>query len=351
MIYICAWIVNYLLLLFSELTNRKRLAAVLSVLALGAVVILRGNVGVDDMSGYESLAIRMSMGFDIEPLFVGLMALLGSVFPTPQLAVTMGLGSVYVLLLLVYVSRADDRELFIMQAFYIPAMFWTSALSGQRGGLAITLLLLALQSVRLKQNKSAVILSVAAIFTHYSAVLFIAFWGAMVLKVSRKTYFRFGGLLVLLSAVLIAFARTHFDEKFIIYLGSGYTAPSRLSGLATVFVTGLLLMAVVIGSIEKEAKVRIITISLLGLAAFVLITRYSYGGLRLLPIVETAVLYAALSLYAGSARRFKAHFKSMVLIAGLAGAILMYRDMLNEDRVLTTPGRSLPYTFFWQEGC
>jgi hypothetical protein len=39
----------------------------------------------------------------------------------------------------------------------------------------------------------------------------------------------------------------------------------------------------------------------------------------------------------------------MILIAGLFGAVATYRNMLDEDRVLDAPGRSLPYTFFWQE--
>jgi hypothetical protein len=196
MIYIFGWIVNYLLLFVSQFTRRKRLAAALSILALGAVVILRGRVGVDTGIVYESMAKTILTGTNTEPLFAGLLIAMVMLFPTPLLAVTMGIGSIFVLLLLLYVRRADPRELFILQAFVIPALFWSLSVSGQRYGLAFSFLLLAMQSVRLKQYKWAVALSVIAIFIHYSSVLFLVLWGVMILKVSRAAYMRFLGVLI-----------------------------------------------------------------------------------------------------------------------------------------------------------
>jgi hypothetical protein len=239
MIYIFGWIVNYLLLFVSQFTRRKRLAAALSILALGAVVILRGRVGVDTGIVYESMAKTILTGTNTEPLFAGLLIAMVMLFPTPLLAVTMGIGSIFVLLLLLYVRRADPRELFILQAFVIPALFWSLSVSGQRYGLAFSFLLLAMQSVRLKQYKWAVALSVIAIFIHYSSVLFLVLWGVMILKVSRAAYMRFLGVLILITTVLVTFASAHFDEKVILYFGSDYTAPSKVSGLTNIFTTHL----------------------------------------------------------------------------------------------------------------
>ena len=155
MIYICGWAINYLLLFFGEITKRRRLCAAASILALGAVVVLRGRVGADTGFVYESMAINISNGIITEPLFSGLLLITVLLFPTPLLAITMGIGSLFVLSLLLYACRADTRELFILQAYFIPAAFWASSISGQRYGLAFTFLLLAIQCLRLKQGKSS----------------------------------------------------------------------------------------------------------------------------------------------------------------------------------------------------
>jgi hypothetical protein len=349
MIYLFGWAVNYILLFVSQFTHRKRLAACLSILILGAVVVLRGRVGADTGIVYEAMAKLILTGIPVEPFFAGILIVMVLLFPTPLLAVTMGLGSLFVVLLLAYVRRADTHELFILQAFFIPAAFWISSVSGQRYGLAFGFLLLAMQSVRLKQFKWAAALSAMAILTHYSSVIFLVLWGVMILAANRKTYLRLIFLLTLVTIMLLAFAGKHLDTKFLLYFESDYSAPSILSGIANMFTTLLLLSGVALGSLERVAKFRIVIVSLLATACSIMLTQYSYGGLRLLWIGETVVPYAALTLYGNAASPIKVNFKTMILIAGIVGAIATYRNMLDEDRVLEFAGRSLPYTFFWQE--
>jgi hypothetical protein len=349
MIYICGWVFNYFLMLLGDLTQKRRLAAAVSVVALGAVVILRGRVGADTGFVYESMAANISNGLNTEPLFVGFLFVAVLLFPTPLLAVTMGIGSLFVLSLFIYVCRADDRELFILHAYYIPAAFWGSSISGERYGLAFTFLLLGMQSIRLRQYKWAVALSTAAILTHYSCVLFIVLWGALVIKANRRNYLLLTTAVVLLSGILATLANVHFQEKYIVYLESGYTKPSGLSGLASILTTGMLLLAVVLGSLSQTEKFKFVGITLLGVMASFAISMYSYGGLRLLGMVGSTVPYAALCLYQRNRLPLKVNFMSMILLVGFVSTLLTFKDMLNEDQVLTIPGRSLPYTFFWQE--
>jgi hypothetical protein len=349
MIYIFCWILNYILLLVSRFTRRKRLAAGLVILVLGSLVVLRGRVGADTGIVYESMAKELMAGGTTEPLFAGLLIAMVLLFPTPLLAVTMGIGSIFVLTLFLYVRRADDRELFILQGFLIPAFFWGLSISGQRYGLAFAFLLLVMQSVRLKQFKWAVAFSVIAILIHYSSVLFLVLWGAMILKISRTVYLRFLGGFAVVSVLLVTFASEHFEEKLLLYFGSDYTAPSSWSGLSNILITMMLLAGIVLGSLERAVKTRVVVVCLVGLLGSVIVTQFSYGGLRLLGIVETAVVYAALALYEKFNSPFKVKIASMILLAGLLGAVGTYRNMLDEDRVLDFPGRSLPYKFFWQE--
>lgn len=349
MIYVAGWVVNYILLGVSLFTSKKRLSAALSILVLGLVVVLRGRVGADTGIVYESMAKSILSGTTTEPFFAALLIVMVVLFPTPLLAVTMGIGSIFVILLLIYVYRAEDQEIFILLAFVVPAAFWGMSISGQRYGIAFCFLLLAMQSVRLKQYKWAIILGTIAVLTHYSALVFILLWGLMILRGSVKAYLKMFGALTLTTVVVTTLAIQHFNEKFILYFESDYTAPSKLSGLMNIFAIVLLVGGIALGSLENTAKIRVAVVSFLGMIVFVVVTQYSYGGLRLLGIVETAVPYAALALYQKAKQPFQINFKTMILIVGLVGAIATYRNMLDEDRVLNFQGRSLPYTFFWEE--
>lgn len=349
MIYTYCWVINYILLIVAHFSKRKRVAAALSVLVLGAVVVLRGNVGVD-MDNYVYMTAHVATA-NTEPLFALLLTVLNALFPTPLLAVTMGLGSIFVTMLLIYVRRADARELFILQAFFIPALFWGSSISGQRFGLAFTFILLALQSVRLKQHKLALALSVIAVFTHYSSVLFIVLVSMMVLETSLKTCVRFSVLVLVTSSAVLAIGQSHFKEKYLEYfVGINHTSPSSLSGLSIITVTGILLLAVSSSSLGQVAKARIWLVTVLFLCFSFIVASVSYGGLRLLQIVEVAVPYAALYLFAKYRIPFKARFQWFVIFAGLLCAGVTYRDM-HWGELALAPGstRSLPYTFFWQE--
>ena len=263
MIYICGWVVNYILLFLAETTKKRRLCAAVSILALGAVVVLRGRVGADTGFVYESMAIASVNGIVTEPFFSGLLLLLVFLFPTPLLAVTMGVGSLFVFSLLLYAWRAEPRELFILQAYFIPAAFWGSSISGLRYGLAFTFLLLGMQSIRLNQRKRAVAIIAIAILTHYSCVLFLALWGFSVIKPNRKHYLLFIGILIFLSGALVIFASGHFAEKFFVYFENDYIKPSLISGLTNVLTTALLLVAVALGSLLKPVKIRVAVVALL----------------------------------------------------------------------------------------
>lgn len=351
MIYIAGWIVNYCLFAIGSIMGRRRLWALLSVLLLGAVVILRGRVGVDTGVVYEGMAANVAKGLPVntEPLFLALLHLTTALFPTPLLAVTMGLGIAFTALLSVYAWRADNQELFIFHGFFIPAEFWIFTISGQRFGLAFVIALLAMQCFRLRENRRATALVIAAVFMHYSAMLFFGLWAVMVLRPRLRTYSWFVAGMALISAVVLYSGRSHFNEKYITYFQSDYFAPSDISGVSNLAITAVILTGVLVGSLRNSEKVRIAVVSVFAMAMFFGVVFVSYGGLRLLAIGELAVPYAALTVYQARRESFGRNFRAAILLAGVLGAMSMYRGMLREDRLLDFPGRSLPYKFYWQQ--
>jgi hypothetical protein len=350
-IYIAGWIANYCLSAIGALLGRRRLCAIVSCLLLGIVVILRGRVGVDTGIVYESMATSVARGFPVntEPLFLALLHLTTALFPTPLLAITMGLGIPFTALLSIYAWRADDQELFILHGFFIPAEFWTSSISGQRFGLAFALVLLAMQSVRLREGRRAALLVAAAVFMHYSTVLFLVLWGGMILRPRLRTYGWFLGGIVLISGVVLYSGKAHFSEKYVAYFQSEYFAPSEVSGISNIAITAVMLAGVLMGSMNKSAKVRIVIVMVVAMSCFFGFVLVSYGGLRLLVIGELALPYAALTVYQAQRERFGLQFRAAILLAGVLGAMSIYRGMLREDLLLDFPGRSLPYTFYWQK--
>jgi hypothetical protein len=57
---------------------------------------------------------------------------------------------------------------------------------------------------------------------------------------------------------------------------------------------------------------------------------------------------AALVFFAQRGLRFGPRFRVAIMLAGLLGAAVTYRNMLSEPTVADTTSPSLPYKFFWQ---
>jgi hypothetical protein len=144
MIYALGWIVNYFLFFSSRYIGRRHAAAG-SVLFMGAIAVLRGRVGIDTGWVYEPMASDLSRLHNVEPLFGACLSMLVAVFKDPLAAVTVGLTSTLLLLLFIYWWRADAKELFVLQVFYMPAIFYEQSMNTVRFGLAFAVLLLFTQ--------------------------------------------------------------------------------------------------------------------------------------------------------------------------------------------------------------
>jgi hypothetical protein len=349
MIYLLGWAFNYLLFFTPERYITKRRATVIAILALGAIAVLRGRVGPDTGGTYESMASHISTVHDIEPVFVGLLTLLVAVFPNPLLAVTMGLSCVHILLLLIYAKRADSHELFILQAIYIPVAFYQQITSALRFGIAFAVLLLFTQAMRRKHFKWAIILAAVAIFTHYSAALFLVFWLGATIEYGKCRRLAFAAVPLACIAAAAFYGQTQLLQKFSLYFLQEFKAPSSMSGLSSIVVTSFILLGVIESSLWTIEKLKIVTFGLLGLGMSWWITQYSYGGLRLLSIIELVVPYATLMIYQRHRLRIGTHLRVLMVAAGLMGACFVYRNMLDETTVIRTTSPSLPYKFVWDE--
>lgn len=108
MIYVLGWVVNYFLFFSSRYIGRRHAVAA-SILFVGAIAVLRGRVGTDTGFVYEPMASDISRLHNVEPLFGAWLSVLVAAFKDPLVAVTVGITSTFLLLLFIYLWRADSR--------------------------------------------------------------------------------------------------------------------------------------------------------------------------------------------------------------------------------------------------
>jgi hypothetical protein len=260
----------------------------------------------------------------------------------------MGLGLVFVALQFIYVCRADRNELFFYQAFYIPALFFAQGTNLLRFGMAVAVLLLLVQCVNRKQMKWAAALAVMAVLIHYSSMIFLILWGASILEYKKKAriYMVIGTIAIF---ILVGFfARNYLLEKWVLYFVAVNEKPSAAAGLGAVGIQLVMAIGLLMTSIERAQKLKTIGFMTLGTAAFWYVGYYSIAATRLLLFPMIVVPLAALVFFAQRGLRFGPRFRVAIMLAGLLGAAVTYRNMLSEPTVADTTSPSLPYKFFWQ---
>jgi hypothetical protein len=349
MIYVLGWVVNYFLFFSSRYIGRRHAVAA-SILFVGAIAVLRGRVGTDTGFVYEPMASDISRLHNVEPLFGAWLSVLVAAFKDPLVAVTVGITSTFLLLLFIYLWRADSKELVALQVFYIPAIFYEHSMNTVRFGLAFAVLLLFTQSVRLREHKRAILLAIAAILLHYSSLVFLAIWLITRLDLDRMPDKAIAAISVVSLPVLFVLADTYIQRKSSLYLDDKFLAPSAYSGAGVVAVTALVLFGVISGRLENKDKAKVVIFGFLLVALSWVLTQYSYGGLRLLAIVELAVWYAAIASYQRARLRFERHLKVIFFFAGLVSIGFTYKHLLDEQLVVQhSSSPYLPYRFIWEE--
>lgn len=349
MVYLFCLAVNYCALCFSQGTTRRKGLVILTLLILGFFTMARGRVGTDTALTYEPMVQHLSDVEGTEPLFLAILHVLKPLFPTALTTVTIGLGAVFTCLLLVYTLRADGDELFLLQAFLIPTQYLGMSVSGQRAGIAFAFLLLASQSLALRQRRATTGLVFAATLTHYSTILWLLLWWLNARGVKHRSQWLAIASGLGLVAGIAFMARDYLLIKLVLYFESDYDRPNPWSGVSVVLLCLLVLAAAAKSELPVRDKKRLWIITLCALIACMVIGLYTIAALRLIGIVELSLIYGVLSLHQRAKLRMTPQLRRYLVCIGLLAVIFLIRNVRQE--LLDPPSSSpiLPYRFLWEE--
>lgn len=343
MVYIAGWVFNYAMLAGSRMDRRRsKVYCTLVVLALGAIAILRGPTGTDTVS-YEIISAALRAGSalaGVEQLFALLMRCL-QWFLADDMMVVRAVAAVAVLLLWIYVYRADEDEQYFLLTVFMPAFFYSYTMNALRVGLASILLLLAAQQFRRSRAfdlKSGVWGATGFLF-HYTLAFPLCFIVAVSRPWSKKLALR-----VLLSAAVIAaliatISIGYFSEKLIHYMD--FATPSHLSGLSRIIGVAILLCGVWRGQLPKGLRIKLLSLGIGFSTLFFGITQVSYAGLRLLDLLGFAMPLAILCAYGVRDQKLDRPVRLALCVFGLVSAAFVFRNFLNESTDSLAP--FLPY--------
>lgn len=167
----------YFCLLLTLVTKgRYRVFAIIAVFGVGAIAVLRGDVGTDTWM-YE-LMIRdiryMYNWYDKEPGFVVLAWGLTQITKSDEIAVRL-ISVLITIALLFYIKNADYDELLILLAYIIPSHFYTYSMNVLRIGVASLFILFSLQMFRRGKELKSWLILCASVFFHLSTIISILF--------------------------------------------------------------------------------------------------------------------------------------------------------------------------------
>ncbi len=320
--------------------NARRLVWLALVYFCG-VAFLRGSVGTDT-SAYEDTFARILAGnseWSSEGLFgavgLGLCALGGSVEMGVRLLSVLFFG-----LLAIFCFRANRDELLLLSAYVLPVFAYQYSMNTLRIGLALAVLLLAVQTLRRAQTGR----NIAGLFTpllfHYTSIIASCYLILSAVRLNAKV---FAVAFVVGVGVMTVFYFTLQDYalgKVQVY--ETFFAPSEASGLSRLIMVGIIIIAVVIGSLPVVSQIRFACISVILAAIFAAVTRDTAGGLRLLDMLSFTLPLSALLAFASASRIADNYFKVGLCLAGILGAVAVGKNFLDEAGYGNSP--FVPYS-------
>lgn len=348
MVYIAGWLFNYVMLAGSRIDRgRGKIYCALGVMAIGAMAILRGPVGTDTES-YQAISATLRGGSKlagVEPLFALLMRSL-QWFLASDVMVVRAVAVVAVLLLWIYVYRADEDEQYFLLAVFMPAFSYSYMMNALRIGLASILLLLAAQQFRRSRTfgPGSGALGAAGSLCHYTLAFSLCFLVAVLRPWSKKLLL---GVLLSAAAILaliIAISTGYLSLRLTSY--TNFTAPSHLSGLSNTIGIAVLLCGVWRGQLPKELRTRLLSLSIGFSILFFGIVQVSYAGVRLLDLLGFVVPLAILCAYGSCGQKLDRPVKLALYVFGVLSAAFMFRNFLNESANSLAP--FLPYRLIFQ---
>lgn len=338
MIYLAGWGVLYFTLMISFFSGyRGRAFGLFAIIFFASIAIFRGSTGTDT-ANYESIFAVLSLdaiwgGFEPGFALVGLVLveLLGSAE-----AGVRGFSVLFFTLVTLYYYRSNINESFVLMVYLAPAYFYIYSMNGLRIGIASMVLLLAIQEWRKGHVFKSSFAMLAAVSFHYTILFSIAYCFSVMIKSVKIKYIV---LLGLFSMLFLYFVRDYLLSKMTAY--SDFEPPSSLSGLSKVIVIFVLIIGVLFSRLPSFYKVRVVFIAIILSGLAVVVTAFSYAGLRLLDLIAFIFPVTILMLHDDAKLFFNWKVKVSFFLAGLVSAAAVYRGFLNEAGIGESP--FLPY--------
>jgi len=341
MVYFIGWGLMYLALLASEISgHRSRIPLVVVITAAAIMAVLRGSVGTDT-STYEWMLDSVTLGdlsHGVEPSFV----LLGWFF---KLATDSSTGAVRLLslvffvLLFVFVMRANKNERFYLLACFLPAFVYQYSMNALRLGLASICLLLAFQWIRQSNLVSRLLWVGVALTFHYSSIFVVGYLLLQKLRWFSLKNLSIFALFALAVGGVVLVNIQYFLMKLDAY--SDAVSPGSFSGMSKVILIGVMLVAVVQSSMAREAKFKLLSLTIPMVVIFFGLATLSYAGLRFLDLLAFAVPLVVLLIFNESGKEFDWRIKAGMVLFGLLSVVASSRNYFAEATLGPSP--FLPY--------
>jgi hypothetical protein len=345
-VYMGGALLIYYVMLVGALTGyRGSLFLIPAIIALGCIAIFRGAVGTDTAMYEAIIELSRSPDYDWggrEPGFVILAEILSSVIESNAIVIR-AYAVIFVVGLLVVITRADKDERFFILAYFIPAQFFDYSMNVLRIGLATIFILLGMQFLRRGYLRGGVGYFVASLFFHYSTVVSICylFASARVIDVRKGVFLIF--FLVLMSGGAWLFLGDYLVAKFFAY--SDYQPPGDFSGLSDLIVLSVLIVGALFSSLSSVGRSIFIATTVVFVVGALVLSRYTVAGMRVLDLLAVITPVSLLVIHGQEARALNWKIKLSFLLAGALGAIATLRNFLASSGQGRSPW--IPYDFIF----
>lgn len=349
MVYIVTWLASWVTAIAVALRVKwSRLLAHAVALAIAFLIVFRGPVGTDTSSIYEPMAAALGRS-DWTAYFTlaepGFTLLLGAFYHLTgsEVAAVRLVGAVFVACWYSYLAHANRHELLFFLLAFVPGFVFYLGMNALRIGIAVALVMKAMQLANRGRRRSAALLLALAPLFHYSTLILLVLTLVFTWKGRlrwRDVVLTLVGLVSFLCVSVVTM--DYLERKLALY--RDYPSPSAVSGLSDVVSGVLLVAAMVCLRLGGPQTVRVAVGGTLALLAGYALGQLSYAGLRVLELVVVAL---ALTLMHHVARRsrFGEAAAFFTVAAGLAMAAFSFRNFLASAGMPGSP--YLPYVLLF----
>ena len=312
--------------------QNSRTFAWVALIYFTTVAVLRGAVGTDT-SAYEDAFARILAGnaeWISEGLFGAVGLLLCELGGSAEAGVRL-LSGLFFGLLAIFCLRADRDELLLLSAYALPVFGYQYSMNTLRIGMAMAVLLLAVQAIRRTESPRNVAVLFAPVLLHYTSIIASCFLVLTGLRWKSKLFSVAVAGGVAVFAMFQLTLQDYLFGKLLAY--ETFAAPSEASGLSRLVIMAIITGAVLVGGLPANAKVKLVWVTAILALIFAALTKDTAAGLRLLDILSFSMPLGALLAYASTSRLVDKYFKIGLCLAGVIPA-KVFEYLLTDKPIL-----------------